>query len=66
MMSSERSAHLEHNPSSEVQKLRRGFKLALEHRQASVIYAVRSRITEFMRNNGRSGPGGAEGSFAIG
>ena len=57
---------MEHDPSSEVQKLRREFKLALEHRWASMVYAMRSMMAEFMRSNGRSEPGGAEGSVAEG
>ena len=65
-MSSERSAYVEPDSSSEVQRLRREFKLALEYRQASMMYAMRSMMTEFIRNTGRSEPGGAKGSVAVG
>ena len=45
IVSSERSTHMEHDSSSEVEKLRREFKLALEHMQASMMYAMRSMMS---------------------
>ena len=36
---------MEHDSSSEVEKLRREFKLALEHMQASMMYAMRSMMS---------------------
>ena len=47
-MSSERSAHVEHDSWSEVQKLRCEVKLALEHRQASMVYAMTSMMADFI------------------
>ena len=64
-ISSERSAHVEHDSSGEVPKLQREVKPALEQRQASMMNAMRSMISEFMRDNGRSEPGGAGGSAAV-
>ena len=55
---------MEHDSSSEGQRLRRQVKLALEHREASMMYAMRSMMIEFMRNTCQSEPGGAEGTVA--
>ena len=66
MLSPERSAHVEHDSSSKVQKLRHEIKLALEHGQVSTMCAMRSMMTEFTRNNSRSDPVGAKGSVAKG
>ena len=65
-MYSEKSAHVQHDSSSEVEKLRRELKLALEHRKAWTMYDMKSMTSEFMRGNGRSEPGSAGDSVALG
>ena len=47
-------------------QLRSELQLMMEEKQASMMHVMREMITEFMRNNGRSESGSAEGSVAVG
>lgn len=56
----------EYDSSGEVQELRRDVQLMLDYGQASVVHAMKSMMADFMRDNGRSESGGAEGNAAVG
>ena len=47
-------------------QLRSELPLMMEEKQTSMMHAMREMMTEFMRNNGRSESGSAEGSAVVG
>ena len=55
-MCSERSVHVEHDTSGEVQEVWAEVELALEQRHTLMMYAIRGTIAEFIRNNVHSEP----------
>ena len=50
----------------EIHQLSSELQLMMEENQASMMHAMREMMAEFMRNNGRSESGSAEGSTAVG
>ena len=50
----------------EMHQLRSELQMMMEKKQASMMHAMREMVAEFIRNNGRSESGSAEGSAAVG
>ena len=65
-MSLKGSAQEQDSTNDEMHQLRSELQPMMEEKQASMMHAMREMVTEFMRNNGRSESGSAEGNDAVG
>ena len=65
-MSWKRSAQERHSTKDEMHQLRSDLQLMMEEKQASMMHAIREKMTEFMKKNSQSESGSAESSAAVG